>query len=218
MAVPIPWVKTQFLDANGDPLAGGKVYTFEAGTSTPKVSYTDQTAGTPNANPVILDAAGRADIWLQGSAYKIRVDDADDTTLYTVDNIPATSVFAGSPVSTRQTANATLACTDNASVLTASSIVPANARLCNVYVHNVVAPGTSKSLSGYDVGSHGVQDRWGANVALTLDKKTTQGDHTLSEEPKSASAQDVSIYSRGGTFDGTGSIYVLAEYETGQVP
>lgn len=76
----------QFFDDNGNPLAGGKIYTYAAGTSTPKATYTDASAGTPNANPVILDAAGRANIWISGS-YKIVVKTSADVTISTTDNI-----------------------------------------------------------------------------------------------------------------------------------
>ena len=41
------------------PLNGGKVYFYVAGTSTPQDTYTDSTGKTANANPVILDSAGR---------------------------------------------------------------------------------------------------------------------------------------------------------------
>lgn len=82
----------RFFDASGNPLAGGKVYTYEAGTLTPKATYTDFTAGTPNANPVILDAAGEADIWLDGN-YKINVTDANDVQQgnFPVDNVSSFS-------------------------------------------------------------------------------------------------------------------------------
>ena len=64
----------------GLPLAGGKVYTFETGTATAKDTYTDADAGTTNANPVILDSAGEADIWFDGN-YRVRVDDSDDNVI-----------------------------------------------------------------------------------------------------------------------------------------
>jgi hypothetical protein len=86
MAVLMTPPKVQFLDDNGDPLSGGKVYAYSAGTSTPKDTYTDAGAGTPNANPVILDSAGRADIWLSGS-YKIVLKTSADVTISTTDNI-----------------------------------------------------------------------------------------------------------------------------------
>lgn len=82
----LPVIRARFFDAAGVPLAGGKVYTYDAGTTTPKDSYTDSTGGTPNANPVILDAAGEADIWLDGF-YHVVVDDANDVQQYDTDNV-----------------------------------------------------------------------------------------------------------------------------------
>ena len=48
----------QFLDDNGDPLSGGLLYTYAAGTSTPAASYTDSGGGTPHANPIVLARRG----------------------------------------------------------------------------------------------------------------------------------------------------------------
>jgi hypothetical protein len=71
-----------FYDDNGNPLSGGKVYTYLAGTLTPRATYTDQGGLTANANPVILDSAGRADIWLDNSAsYKFIVKTSGDVTV-----------------------------------------------------------------------------------------------------------------------------------------
>jgi hypothetical protein len=81
-------VKFREFDANGDPLAGGKVYTYAAGTTTPLATYTDAGGGTPNTNPVILDANGEASVWINaGSEYKFVVKSSADVTLKTVDNI-----------------------------------------------------------------------------------------------------------------------------------
>lgn len=77
-------------DANGAPLNGGQIWTYAAGTSTPATTYTGEDAGTPQANPVELNASGLPDspIWLEGgTAYKLVVKDADGVTLRTVDNI-----------------------------------------------------------------------------------------------------------------------------------
>lgn len=81
--------KIQFFDNNGEPLKGGKVYTYQAGTSTPKVTYKDKAQTQPNTNPVILDSIrGEAVIRLDGS-YKIDVHDSSDVQLpgYPIDNI-----------------------------------------------------------------------------------------------------------------------------------
>lgn len=72
--------KFQQLDGNGDPLVGGKVYTYEPGTTTPKATYTDNAKTATNDNPVILNARGEADIWWDGS-YKVVITDANDVPL-----------------------------------------------------------------------------------------------------------------------------------------
>lgn len=81
----------QYFDNNGDPLAGGKVYFYEAGTTTPKNTYTDQTGGVANANPVILDSAGRASIWGTGS-YKEVVKTSADVLISTRDTVVLSTV------------------------------------------------------------------------------------------------------------------------------
>lgn len=88
------------LDANGNPLAGGKLYSYAAGSSTPLATYADATTGTPNPNPVPLDANGQAKIFLGPSVYKLVLQDANGVQQWTVDSIsgkPApsavTSVF-----------------------------------------------------------------------------------------------------------------------------
>lgn len=97
MAVLTPTPKTQFLTASGAPLVGGKVYTYTAGTTTPQATYTDSTGATPNANPTILDSRGEANIWLGASTYKIKLTDANDVEIWTVDNVSAPTA-ALSPV------------------------------------------------------------------------------------------------------------------------
>jgi hypothetical protein len=85
----------QFFDDNGDPLAGGKVYTYSSGTDTAKATYTDSTAATTAANPVILDSAGRATMWGNGS-YKFVVKTSADVTVKTTDGITAFNVTPAS--------------------------------------------------------------------------------------------------------------------------
>jgi len=88
MASLSPNAKQQFFDANGNPLAGGKVYTYAAGTTTPIVTYTDSTGATNNTNPIILDSRGEANIWLTpGTNYKFKLTDASEVQVWVVDNI-----------------------------------------------------------------------------------------------------------------------------------
>ncbi len=69
-AVPMPTPEIQYLDRYGKPLSGSKLCTYAAGGSTPFATYTDSTAGTPNTNPITLDSAGRASVWIGASLYK----------------------------------------------------------------------------------------------------------------------------------------------------
>jgi len=88
MALLSPFTYTQWFDDSGSPLSAGKIYTYEAGTSTPKTTYTDSTGATAHPNPVILDSGGRAIIWLDSGAYKlIAYTSADALVLPVYDNI-----------------------------------------------------------------------------------------------------------------------------------
>ena len=103
MARLTPFPATQVFDDSGEPLAYGKIYTYEAGTTTDKTAYTDATEDTSHTNPVILDGDGRAKIWLGAGAYKIRIFDADDVFVDDADNIIAD--FVGESVSYDVSAN-----------------------------------------------------------------------------------------------------------------
>lgn len=89
MAAPLCLAIKQFFDDNGDPLSGGKLYSYIAGTTTPLATYSDADGTTPNTNPVVLDGAGRATIYLGNATYKFRLDNAADATLYTIDEVAA---------------------------------------------------------------------------------------------------------------------------------
>ena len=89
MTVVSPTAKAQFIDAAGIPLAGGFVYTYAAGTTTPQATYTDSTGATANSNPIVLDARGEANIWLGSATYKFKLTDSNNTEIWTVDNISA---------------------------------------------------------------------------------------------------------------------------------
>ena len=69
------------------PLVGGKLYTYDAGTTTPRVTYKDSTGAVLNTNPVILNSNGEADVWLDGSPYKLVLKDSADASIWSVDNV-----------------------------------------------------------------------------------------------------------------------------------
>jgi len=80
-------------DLTGNPLSGGKVFFYYAGTSTKAVTWTDSSGTSQNTNPVILNSRGEAQIWMVGT-YKIILSpptDSDPPTspIWTVDNFTA---------------------------------------------------------------------------------------------------------------------------------
>lgn len=90
-SLPPLWF-TQLFDNYGDVLSGGFIHTYAGGTLTPLATYTDAGGLSTNLNPVELDSAGRADIWLTaGVSYKFKLTDADGNVLETVDGIIATA-------------------------------------------------------------------------------------------------------------------------------
>ena len=82
-----PTPKLQFFDANGAPLAGGLLYTYAAGTTTPLASYTDSTGLIANTNPIVLDSRGEANVWLGTASYKLALYTSVNVLIWTVDNI-----------------------------------------------------------------------------------------------------------------------------------
>ena len=83
-------VGQQYFDNNGVPLAGGLIYTYQAGTSTPLATYTDNGGTVANANPIVLDSAGRVpyEIWMfTGYSYKFVIQSATATSIQTLDNL-----------------------------------------------------------------------------------------------------------------------------------
>ncbi len=74
MSLLLPNAQQQFCDANGKPLAGGFVYTYQVGTTTPATTYQDYLLTIPNANPIILDGDGRAQIWGLGAFQQLVTD------------------------------------------------------------------------------------------------------------------------------------------------
>lgn len=80
-------VSFQCLGLDGKPLAGGKVYTYEAGTTTLKNTYTTHEGDVPNTNPVILDQNGKAKIFLGDGAYRIRIEDKDGALVDDINQI-----------------------------------------------------------------------------------------------------------------------------------
>jgi len=93
---PIGGAGWQFFDNDGFPLAGGKLFTYAAGTTTNQATYTTNSGANAHTNPIILDSAGRVSnggqIWLTvGLSYKFLLKTSLDVQIWSADNITGIS-------------------------------------------------------------------------------------------------------------------------------
>lgn len=84
-AQSVGFLLSQVRNASGS-LAGGKVYFYEAGTSTLKNVWLDRGKQTPAANPYTLDSNGTAAVFCDG-LYRIVIKTSALVTVYDRDNI-----------------------------------------------------------------------------------------------------------------------------------
>lgn len=98
----LPVGKPQFFDDSGQVLAGGKLYFYNPGSThdvaNQKTAYTDSSGDTNLSNPLVLDAAGRGEAWLDG-AYDVVCNSAANATLWSISNVsgvaPASDIQGG---------------------------------------------------------------------------------------------------------------------------
>jgi hypothetical protein len=87
---PIGGAGWQFFNNDGTVLSGGKIYTYAAGTSTPKATYTTVAGNIAHSNPIVLDSSGRVpggQIWLLSQPYKFSIFTSANVLIATYDNI-----------------------------------------------------------------------------------------------------------------------------------
>lgn len=140
---PVGGAAAQFFDNNGDPLSGGKLYSYEAGTTTPQVTYTTNAGNVARTNPVVLDSAGRVpsggEIWITSQAYKFVLHTSADVLIATYDNI------VGQGVSSLTPQNFT---GDGVTVAFTLSAAPNSENSTFVYVNGVYQQKNTYSVSG----------------------------------------------------------------------
>lgn len=173
-----PAPRLQFLDSNGHPLAGGCVFTYQAGTSTPQATYIDSGGVFQNTNPIILDGGGFASIWLAAQAYDIAVwstggvNCATGVQQYKTLNINSnTALLNNANVwSALQTFNGGISGTGSLGTLTAGAGILAtqNTWTANQNFLTVTSSSANPSLSGFIRMSNGNNVVW-RNSANTTD-------------------------------------------------
>jgi hypothetical protein len=135
-------VGSQFFDNNGSPLSGGKIYTYEAGTTTPLATYTSSSGGTAHSNPIVLDSAGRVpsgEIWILIRLYKFVLKTSADVLIATYDNV-GNSFNATAIIANFNGNGSTVAFT--------LASAPANENTTNIYINGVYQQKDTYSVAG----------------------------------------------------------------------
>lgn len=211
-----PYPKFRAFDANGFPLAGGSLQTWEAGTTTPKATFPDQEGLTPNANPVILDANGEADVWLATDGlYQWELRDSAGALQWTIDNIgSATFTPQIDPGYNIPSATVELRPQAGDTVMKATGLAPSNSLLVGAVIYVTESFGAGQGLTGLMVGTEAELSRYGSGIALTATTESGVGDFlNYVEEPANA-ALDVLVTAETGPYDGTGALLLTAYWET----
>lgn len=139
---PVGGAAAQFFDNNGNPLTGGKLYSYAAGTTTPQTTYTTSAGNVAHTNPIILDSAGRVpsgEIWLTFAAYKFVLNTSTDVLIATYDNIRG--LGAAESVTQNFTGN-------GSAVAFTLSNAPYSENSTNVYINGVYQQKNTYSFTG----------------------------------------------------------------------
>lgn len=94
-----------FVNSTNAPLVGGKLFTYYSGTTTLAVSYSNGD-GTENTNPIILDANGECNLYLDDDiGYRLILKDANDVVYFDRDNLYSIGNSAGAAAKSANDAN-----------------------------------------------------------------------------------------------------------------
>jgi hypothetical protein len=137
-------VGAQFFDNSGNVLTGGKIYTYQAGTTTPQASYTSSSGNTAHTNPIVLNAAGRVpsggEIWIVAATlYKFVLETSTGVLIATYDNVG--SSFNAAAIIANFTGN-------GSTVAFTLASAPAGENATNVYINGVYQQKNTYSIAG----------------------------------------------------------------------
>jgi hypothetical protein len=142
---PVGGAAAQFFNNNGGPLAGGKIYTYAANTTTNQATYTSYSGATAHTNPIILDSAGRVpggEIWLtNGLQYKFIVKTSTEVLIGTYNNITGINGVAFTNTPANYTGN-------GVTTIFTLPATPINENWTQVYVSGVYQFKNTYSVSG----------------------------------------------------------------------
>lgn len=167
----------QFFDSNGDPLNGGKLTYYNAGTLTARTVYKDADEAVAWSQPVTLDSAGRltASVYVPTGEFKEKLTTSGDVEIFTEDEIPGAVVTVDVNYARPQPP--------------------------------VVVKAASYTVTTDDLGSLFSIDSSGAAVTMTLPSAVTAGNGAWLAFQKTAGGNTVTIAtSASQTINGSSSV------------
>ena len=219
MAGTIPISLCQQFDIYGDPLSGGLIYFFVAGTvSTPQNAYKDIALTLPHPNPITLDASGRCpQLFFSDGLIKIRITSQSGAVVLSADNVQVIGASSGGGGGGGAIDATTVAQTGDIkprydmvyipagfAAMAAPSVdgsgapsSPTPTRPCIVSVYLWSAPGIALVVSG-GRGATSVAD-WNANKQITLHTCRGTGVAGLDDMGNSAAGRLTPSYYGSGT-------------------
>lgn len=163
--------------ATGQPGVGYKLFTYEEGTSTKKTTWTSLAKTGENTNPIILDANGEADVWIDGN-YKFVLAPPTDTD-------PPTS-----PVWTYDAIRST----DGGSTVTSGTATPTNGSFeTDTDADTVPDNWTAAALSGGTVAIDSTTSTHGTNSLKFTSSGSGGGSISTDEYYEVEAGKDVGI-------------------------
>ncbi|WJZ48168.1 pectate lyase superfamily protein [Phage DSL-LC05] len=143
---PVAGAGWQFFDNNGNPLSGGKLFTYAAGTTTNQATYTSSSGNTAHTNPIVLDSAGRVsggEVWLtNGQRYKFVLKTSAEVQLWSADNVSGINDFSSlQPIIYNATG-------DGTTVAFTLASAPVSENTTQVYVSGVYQQKNTYSVAG----------------------------------------------------------------------
>lgn len=212
---------SQQFDSLGNPLNGGLLYTYAAGTTTPQSAYQDSALTIPYPNPITLDSAGRVpQLFFADGSIKIRLTNAAGVVQLAQDGILVIGASSGGGGGSPVDATTILATGDFKARYGTGSLtgfVRCNGRTIGSATSGATERANADTQSLFEYfwgadsnlsvsGGRGASANadWVANKALTLPDCRGRTLAGLDDMGNSAAGRMTSTYFGGGVVSGTG--------------
>jgi hypothetical protein len=198
----------------GQPLEGGLLYSFLSGTSQPQSLYADAALTTALPNPLVLDSSGEATYFYGPFTYKLALHDANDVPQWVIDPVTGTGGGGGASAGIGWGQYTVELVPADGATQAAAQVFPPGVLAMGLTLWIAETLGTTQGLTRVGIGTADQPDRWGYLPTLSTATETTAGYFEGYAGHPQAAPEMVTLTAYGGTFDGTGAVYVTGHFCT----